>query len=336
MTADAPVVAVVGATGAAGSTVLRILDERAFPCREFRALASERSVGSQVQLAGSAHTVQVVSDAALAGCDIVFFAAGAATARQYAPVVAAGGGVAIDKSSEFRMNPDVPLIVPEVNAEEVGRHRGIVANPNCVAIPLAIELKPLDENFGVRHVTVATYQAASGGGRRLVEELHAQVGADAEGLAPVAAVYPHVLHGNVIPGGWAFEGADTEEEVKVAAETQRVLGRHDLGIAVTTVRVPVDVGHSAACWIEFHEDVAAEAAREVLSAARGVRVLDDPSAQAYPTPRHVAGTDDVVVGRIRADHTRPSGIALFFAADNLRKGAATNAIQVAELVLAGK
>jgi aspartate-semialdehyde dehydrogenase len=329
-----PVVAVVGATGAAGGTLLRVLEDRVFPIGDFRAFASARSAGALVRFRDHDVPVAVVDDAGLAGADIVFFAAGGDTSRRFAPLVAAGGGVAVDKSSAYRMDPAVPLVVPEVNADTLAGHHGIIANPNCVTIPLTVVLAPLHARFGLRHLTVATYQAASGGGRALAAELAQQERDDAYGRPPRKVVYPHVLHGNVVPGGWPMVGDDTEEETKVIAEVRRVLDLPDLAIGVTTVRVPVAVGHSAAVWVEFEEPVTADEARRLLSKARGVLVVDDPATQQYPTPRAVAGSDEVHVGRIREDRSRQNGLALFLTADNLRKGAATNAVQVAELLLA--
>lgn len=328
-----PTVGLVGATGAAGSTVLRVLEDRAFPLRELRVMASSRSDGVLVRFRGEELRVAAVDAARLAGCDIVFFAAGSSTSRELAPVVAAQGGVAVDKSSFFRMDPAVPLVVPEVNGERVGDHRGIVANPNCVAVPLSVTLAPLQRAFGLRRITVATYQAASGAGRALREELEAQVRDEAAGRPPTNRVYPHVLHGNVVPGGWRMDGDDTEEEVKVAQEVRRLLELPGLAVGITTVRVPVAVGHAAAVWAELEQDADPAEARRVLESAPGVRVTDDPATQAYPTPREVAGSDEVHVGRIRRDPSREHGLALFVVADNLRKGAATNAVQVAELVL---
>jgi aspartate-semialdehyde dehydrogenase len=241
--------------------------------------------------------------------------------------------VAVDKSSAYRMDPDVPLVVPEVNAAALAGHHGIVANPNCVAIPLTVALAPLHREAGLAHLTVSTYQAASGGGRALLQELADQERDDAYGRAPEKRVYPHVLHGNVVPGGWRMEGEDTEEENKVIAETRRVLDLPELPVSVTTVRVPVAVGHSAAVWAEFARPLSARDARALLAEAPGVLLVDDPESQSYPTPRAVAGSDDVHVGRVREDHSRHNGLVLFLSADNLRKGAATNAVQVAELVL---
>ncbi|MGI8848475.1 MAG: aspartate-semialdehyde dehydrogenase [Candidatus Dormibacteria bacterium] len=331
--ASAPVVGLVGATGAAGTSVLRVLEDRVFPLGGFRALASLRSAGSLVRFRDHDVPVAEVTAAALDGCDVVFFAAGSSTARGFAPMVAEAGGVAVDKSSAYRMRPDVPLVVPEVNSDALVGHHGILSNPNCVAIPLCVALAPLHRAFGLTHLTVSTYQAASGGGRDLMAELAAQERDDAYGRPPRHEVYPHVLHGNVVPGGWSMEGSETEEENKVVAETRRVMDLPDLGISVTTVRVPVAVGHSAAVWAEFSAPVSAAQVRQVLADAPGVLVVDDPASQAYPTPRAVAGSDLVHVGRIRDDHSRTNGISLFWSADNLRKGAATNAVQVAELLL---
>jgi aspartate-semialdehyde dehydrogenase len=331
---DQLTVGVVGATGAAGSTLLKILQERSFPVSELRLFASERSAGALVHFRDDPVTVSAVDERGLSGCDIVFFAAGAGTSRRLAPLVAEFGGVAVDKSSAYRMDPQVPLVVPEVNAHRLKEHHGIVSNPNCVAIPLTVALAPLHRAALLTHLTVSTYQAASGAGQGLVEELKAQERDDAEGREPSAAVYPHVLHGNVVSGGWTMEGDETEEERKVRAETRRVLEAPELPVSVTTVRVPVTVGHSMAVWAEFDRSVGAEEAREILRGAPGVRLVDDPSAQSYPMPRSVAGTDEVQVGRIRRDETRENGLILFIAADNLRKGAATNAVQVAELLLA--
>ncbi len=333
MEAGRPSVAIVGATGAAGGTLVRVLGERAFPASGLQLFASARSAGTHVSTHLGELEVRALRDDALRGIDVVFFAAGAATSRRHAPRVAESGGVAIDKSSAFRMDPAVPLVVPEVNAETLAGHHGIVANPNCVAIPLSIVLAPLQRAHGLRHVTVATYQAATGAGRGLADELETQTRDEAAGAAPAAHVYPHVLHGNVVPGGWTMEGDDTEEEVKVIAETRRVLGLPSLRMSVTTVRVPVAVGHSAAVWVEMDEPAEVDALRALLASSPGIVVVDEPPAQRYPTPRAVAGSDDVQVGRIRRDAGTENGIALFFSADNLRKGAATNAVQVAELVL---
>ena len=333
MQGEGPSVAVVGATGAAGGTLLGVLGERRFPAGELRVFASARSAGQHVATHLGELEVAELRNGVLRGADIVFFAAGAAVSRRHAPQVADAGGIAIDKSSAYRLDPSVPLVVPEVNAEAIASHHGIVANPNCVAIPLTIVLAPLLRACGLHHVTVATYQAATGAGRGLADELETQGRADAAGAEPVAQVYPHVLHGNVVPGGWTMQGADTEEEVKVIAETRRVLESPELRMSVTTVRVPVAVGHSAAVWVELDRHIDPGDARALLRESPGIVVVDDPATQQYPTPRSVAGTDVVQVGRIRSDPGRDNALALFFSADNLRKGAATNAVQVAELLV---
>ncbi len=312
---------------------MRILGERSFPASALALYASPRSAGRRVSTHLGELEVRELSGDALRGADIVFFAAGAATSRAHAPGVADAGGVAVDKSSAYRMDPGVPLVVPEVNPAAIGRHRGIVANPNCVAIPLSIVLAPLQRAYGVRHVTAATYQAATGAGLGLADELESQARDDAAGIPPTARVYPHVLHGNVVPGGWTMQGEDTEEEVKVIAETRRVLDAPELRMSVTTVRVPVAIGHSAAVWVELEASEDPDDVRALLRESPGIVIVDDPSTQRYPTPRSVAGSDAVHVGRIRRDPGREHGIALFFSADNLRKGAATNAVQVAELLL---
>jgi aspartate-semialdehyde dehydrogenase len=310
-----------------------VLEDRQFPVGRLQVLASQRSVGKSLHFRGKEVVVGEASEESLGGIDIAFFAAGAATSRRFAPYVAEIGGVAVDKSSAYRMDPSVPLIVPEVNGDLVAAHHGILSNPNCVAIPLTVVLAPLHRAAGLQHLTVATYQAASGGGTNLLHELRTQERDDAVDRQPKAAVYPHVLHGNVVPGGWQMEGEDTEEERKVAAETRRVLDLSDLPISVTTVRVPVAVGHSMAVWIELDEYISAGDARAILGEAAGIVVVDEPASQGYPTPRDVAGSDDVQVGRIRQDDSRRNGLCLFIAADNLRKGAATNAVQVAEILI---
>jgi aspartate-semialdehyde dehydrogenase len=336
MSERAPVVAVVGVTGAAGSTVLRILEDRVFPMSEFRALASARSAGTTVRFRDRDVEVHEVSDKELSGADLVFFAAGSAVAKRFAPVVANGGGIAIDKSSGYRMDPGVPLIVPEVNAEQIAQHKGIISNPNCMTIPLTVTLWPLHKQAQLRQVTLSTYQAASGGGRDLANELDAQERADAAGKTPVRVVYPHVLHRNVVPGGWAMRGEHTEEACKIMEETRRVLGVNDLPMSVMTVRVPVPVGHSAAVFAQFENKLEADDARRILEGAPGILVVDDPGTQQYPTPRAAAGGDEVHVGCIQNDPGHENGLILWFSADNLRKGAGTNAVQVGELAMGSR
>lgn len=325
--------AVVGATGAAGGTLLRVLAERGVRLDGVRLLASQRSAGSRITVGSVELPVELASEATVAAIDVIFLAAGAAVARRLAPVIAGGGGLAIDKSSAFRADPAIPLVVPAVNGDSVTRADLILANPNCIAIPLSIVLAPLSAHFELTHITVATYQAASGGGHALTDELSAQCRAASSGAPLEHHRYPHVLHGNVVPGGWSMTGDDTEEEIKVAEETRRVLDLPHLALSVTTVRVPVAVGHSAAVWITAEQPIPVAAARELLAASSVIQIVDDPARQRYPTPRDAAGRDEVLVGRIREDSGRTGGLSLFFAADNLRRGAATNAVEVAELAL---
>jgi aspartate-semialdehyde dehydrogenase len=241
--------------------------------------------------------------------------------------------VVVDKSSAFRMDANVPLVVPEVNPEAVTGHRGIVANPNCSTIQLVAALKPLHDAAGISHVTVATYQAVSGTGAGAVDELRRQSQTMLAGEPAVASVYPHQIAFNVLPQCDAFDGASTLEETKLVRETHKILGDESIAISATCVRVPVWRGHSEAVWIETREPLPADRARELLARAPGVRVIDDPAAGAYPLPSHAVGGDDVLVGRIRVDESRRNGLSLWIVADNLRKGAATNGIQIAELLV---
>jgi aspartate-semialdehyde dehydrogenase len=329
-----PRVAVVGATGAVGPVVLEVLVERGFPAAEVAAFASARSAGSRVAFAGDELEVRELTADALGEFDLALFSAGGSTSKRFAPEAVARGCVVVDKSSAFRMDPAVPLVVPEVNGEAADGHRGIVANPNCSTIQLVAALKPLHDAAGLAHVTVATYQAVSGTGTKAVDELRAQSRAILDGQPGAAAVYPHQIAFNVLPHCDAFEGDSTTEETKLVHETHKILGDSTIGISATCVRVPVWRGHSEAVWVETREPLAAAQARELLARAPGVRVVDDPAAAAYPLPSAAAGTDDVLVGRIRADASRPNGLSMFVVADNLRKGAATNGVQIAELLVA--
>jgi aspartate-semialdehyde dehydrogenase len=239
----------------------------------------------------------------------------------------------IDKSSAFRMDPQVPLVVPEVNPEAADGHRGIISNPNCSTIQLVVALKPLHDQARIRNLTIATYQAVSGTGKQAMEELRTQSQAVLRGGDVQATVYPHPIAFNVLPHCEAFDGPDTFEETKLVRETHKILGDDSIGISATCVRVPVWRSHSEAVWIETERPLTADDARQLLEAAPGVRVVDDPSAAGYPTPSEAAGGDDVLVGRIREDRSRRNGLALWVVADNLRKGAALNGVQIAELLV---
>jgi aspartate-semialdehyde dehydrogenase len=330
---SSPRVAVVGATGAVGPVVLEVLAERGFPASEVVAFASARSAGSRIPFAGGELEVRELRDDSFDGFDLALFSAGGSTSKRYAPEAVARGCVVVDKSSAFRMDASVPLVVPEVNPEALDGHRGIVSNPNCSTIQLVAALKPLHDAAGLTHVTVATYQAVSGTGAGAVRELHDQSRALLAGEAAEASVYPHQIAFNVLPQCDAFEGDSTTEETKLVNETHKILGDATIAISSTCVRVPVWRGHSEAVWIETRDPLGAERARALLRDAPGVRVVDDPAAGAYPLPSAAAGTDDVLVGRIRDDASRRNGLSLFVVADNLRKGAATNGVQIAELLV---
>jgi len=326
--------AVVGATGAVGPIVLEVLAERGFPAREVVAFASARSRGLRVPFAGSELEVRELTEDALAGFDLALFSAGGSTSRQFAPEAVRRGCVVVDKSSAFRMHAAVPLIVPEVNPDAAAGHTGIVANPNCSTIQLVTALKPLHDAAGLAHVTVATYQAVSGTGARAVAELRSQSAAALAGEPQAAEVYPHPIAFNVLPHCDVFEGDETTEETKLVRETHKILGDASIGISATCVRVPVWRSHSEAVWVETCDRLSAAEARRLLAAAPGVRVVDDPAHAGYPLPSGAAGQDDVLVGRIREDRSRRNGLALWVVADNLRKGAATNGVQIAELLVA--
>jgi len=327
-------VAVVGATGVVGQEMLKVLHQRHFPAAEVRPLASQRSRGKKLAYNGSELEVRVLDQDAFDGIDIALFSAGAGVSREFAPVAAEAGALVVDNSSAWRLAENVPLVVPEVNAETIRDNEGIIANPNCCAIPLAMVVDAIRRRVGIRRVVVATYQSASGAGRRLVDELHEQTRAIAGGQEPSATVYPHQLAYNVVPGGWkpAADGYN-EEEAKIVAETRKILGQPDLKIAVTCVRVPVPISHGEAVFLETDRPITPEEAREALAGAAGIAVQDDYANQVYPTPAGAAGRDEVFVGRIRQDASVEHGLALWLVSDNLRKGAALNAVQVAECAI---
>jgi aspartate-semialdehyde dehydrogenase len=324
-------VAVVGATGVVGGTMMRVLEERGFPVTELRPLASERSVGRELDYLGRPRTVRRLTADAFEGIQIALFSAGSARALDFAPAAVEAGAVVIDNSSAYRMDPRVPLVVPEVNERDLEGHSGIVANPNCVAAPLVVALKPLADAAGLERVIVSSYQSVSGTGAAAVEELLQQTAGFLAGDEPEPSVYPHPIAFNVLPHIDVFdESGYTGEERKVANETRRMLGMPDLPVSATCVRVPVLYAHSEAVHIETTDKLSADDARVLLMGAPGVVVVDEPSASRYPLPREAAGRDDVLVGRIREDASHPRGLALWLVSDNLRKGAATNAVQIAE------
>lgn len=303
-------IGVIGATGAVGSVTLRLLAVRGYT--RVRAFASERSAGLRLPYAGAELTVEQATPEALAGgdLDLALFSVGSATSRALVPQAAAGGAACIDKSSAYRLVDGVPLVVPEVNGGRAFEHDGILANPNCSTILLACVLKPLHDEAGLRRVRVATYQSASGAGAQAMERLLATSTEDAN-----------------LAMDWAFDGEELEEESKLRAETRKILELPDLPLSATCVRVPVLVGHAEAVWVETERELSPERARTLLDAAPSVRIVD------FPTPKDAAGIDDVLVGRIRSDRAAEHGLALFVVGDNLRKGAALNGIQIAELLL---
>ncbi len=327
-------VAVVGATGAVGGTMIRVLEERGFPVTELRPLASSRSAGRVIDYLGKPFEVQELTEDSFEGIQIALFSAGSQRAKDFAPAAVEAGAVVIDNSSAFRMDPAVPLVVPEVNAADIEGNQGIIANPNCVAAPLVVALKPIADAVGIDRVVVSSYQAVSGTGVAAVEELRAQTAGNLAGDEPAPQVYPHPIAFNVLPHIDVFEASGyTGEEVKVGNETRKMLHLPELRVSATCVRVPVMHSHSQAVHIETTEPLSADQARQILMLAPGAVVVDEPAANAYPLPRDAQGRDEVFIGRIRDDASHPNGLALWIVADNLRKGAATNAVQIAEALV---
>jgi aspartate-semialdehyde dehydrogenase len=314
-----------------GQEMLRVLAQRRFPSERISALASERSKGLTVPYNGTSIKVEPIDERAFKGIDIALFAASGDIALMYGPVAAEKGALVIDNSSAWRMKENVPLVVPEVNPEDIRENEGIIANPNCCAIPLTVILHPIRSAAGLERVAVSTYQSASGAGRALVDELEEQTRAIASGTEPPVAAYPYQLAYNVVPGGWRPEpDGYNEEEVKIVNETRKIMHLPELRIVATCVRVPVPIGHGESVFIQTKKKLSADEARTLFSAAPGVIVQDDPHAKLYPTPHRVAGKDEVYVGRIREDASIDNGLALWIVSDNLRKGAALNAVQIAE------
>jgi len=324
-------VAVVGATGAVGEVVLRLLAERRFPVGELRALASGRSAGSKVRFAGREVEVREARAEAFEGVDFAFFAATGSLSKELAPEVARRGGVAIDKSSTWRLDPNVPLVVPEINPDALDKQRGIVACPNCTTIGFVMALEPIRRAAGLRSVVVTTLQAVSGTGKPGIEELERQLEQARQGEALTTSTYPVPIANNVLPLCESFrEDGYSTEEMKLLFEARKILALADsVQVAMTCVRVPVPVGHSATMLVETERALSPEEARRTLAAFPGVVVMDDPAHNVFPTPRDAAGRDEVLVGRVRKD-LGSEKLWLWQVSDNLRKGAATNAIQIAE------
>jgi aspartate-semialdehyde dehydrogenase len=329
-------VAVVGATGAVGNEMIKVLEQRRFPVEKLTLLASERSRGKELLFRGKALPVQVLDENSFAGVEIGLFSAGGSISEKYAPIAAAAGCVVIDNTSAFRMTPEVPLVVPEVNPEAIAayKNRGIIANPNCSTIQMVVALKPIYDAVGIKRIVVSTYQAVSGTGKKAIEELSLQTRALINGEQPVVKVYPHQIAFNCLPQIDVFlENGYTKEEMKMVNETKKILNDPRIAVTATTVRVPVFHGHSESVNIETQRKISAAEVRRLLAMAPGVRVVDEPSEKRYPLAIDAAGGDDTLVGRIREDESIPNGINLWVVADNIRKGAALNAVQIAEILI---
>jgi aspartate-semialdehyde dehydrogenase len=328
------VVAVAGATGAVGREMIEILAERNFPVSELVPLASERSEGERIEFNGRNRTVGKLTKDSFRGVDIALFSAGAPRSLEFAPAAVGAGAVVIDNSSAFRMDPKVPLVVPEVNAHAVGAHQGIIANPNCSTIGMVVALKPIHDAAKIRRIVVTTFQSVSGTGKKGVDELAQQTVALLNFKDVEANVYPHQIAFNCLPHIDSFlENGYTKEEMKMVNETKKIMEDDSIRVTATTVRVPVFRCHSESVNIETEKKVSANEVRAVLAAAPGVIVYDDPKKNIYPLAIDVAGKDETYVGRIREDESIPNGINMWIVSDNLRKGAALNAVQIAELLL---
>ena len=328
-------VAVAGATGAVGQTMIRVLEERDFPVGEIRFLASERSEGKELSFKAEKVRVRKLGHDSFDGIDIAIFSAGGDRSLTFAPSAAKAGAVVVDNSNAWRMDPEIPLVVPEVNPHAVSGYKakGIIANPNCSTIQMVVALKPLYDYARIKRVVVSTYQAVSGSGKKAIDELKNQVKAWAEGRTPEARVYPHQIAFNCLPHIDVFlDNGYTREEMKMVNETRKILEDPEIRVSATAVRVPVFYSHSEAVNVEFEQKISASKARELLSNAPGIKVVDDLSRNIYPLALDAEGQDLTLVGRIREDISQANGLDFWVVADNIRKGAATNAVQIAELL----
>jgi len=330
-------VVVAGATGAVGRTMVQVLEERDYPVAELKLLSSSRSAGTTVNFKGEDIRVEQINEKSFDGFEIALFTMPKQVSREYAPLSAKAGCVVVDNSNAWRMDPDVPLVVPEVNPHDVKDHNGIIANPNCSTIQMVVALKPLHDAATCKRVIVTTFQAVSGVSLAAMDELRRESREALDGKTPTVEIFPYPIAFNCIaqiPQSDAFgENAYTTEEMKMLHETRKIMGDETILVSATTVRVPVLIGHSEAVNAEFARKLSADEARELLRKSPGVTVLDDPANQLYPTPLDAAGKDDVFVGRIREDISCDNALNLWVVSDNLRKGAATNAVQIAELLL---
>lgn len=330
------VVAVAGATGLVGRQMLRTLEQRNFPIKRIKLLASERSKGKKIPFRGEEIEVEVLQENSFEGVDVALFSAGGGTSKKFAPFAAKSGCVVIDNSSAWRMDPEVPLVVPEVNAHDIKKHKGIIANPNCSTIQMVVVLKPLHDAATIERVIVSTYQAVSGAGVNALDDLTAQTQCVLNGTQVECKVFPYQIAFNCIPQipqSDAFtDNGYTSEEMKMVNETKKIMGDDSIRVTATTVRVPVHTGHSESVTIDTKKKLTAQQARDVLSKAPGVVVQDDPAKQLYPLATTAVGTDETYVGRIREDLSHPSSLSMWIVSDNLLKGAALNAVQIAEVL----
>lgn len=329
-------VAVVGATGAVGNMMIDILEERNFPLNKLTLLASERSLGKTLEFKGKSYPVEVLNEDSFEVAEVGLFSAGGSISKRFAPVAARAGCVVIDNTSAFRMDPDVPLVVPEVNPETIERYKtkGIIANPNCSTIQMVMALKPIHDAVKIKRIVVSTYQAVSGTGKKAVEELAGQTRSLMNLNEPKVEVYPHRIAFNCLPHiGEFLDNGYTVEEMKMVNETRKILKDDSMAITATTVRVPVFYSHSEAVNIETEKKITCEEVKDLLSRAPGITVVDNPDKAEYPLATDAAGKDDTFVGRIREDKSIANGINMWIVSDNLRKGAALNAIQIAEVLI---
>jgi len=324
-------VAIVGATGLVGQEFIKVLEQRNFPMESISLFASDRSAGKKLFVTHQEIEVKETVPESFRGIDIALFSAGAEISHHFSPIAAQAGVVVIDNSAAFRMIPSVPLVVPEVNPEDIKRHKGIIANPNCSTIQMVVALYPLHKVNPIKRIIVDTYQAVSGTGSAAVEELTIQAKQVLDGQSTIPHVYPHQIAFNILPEIDVFlDNGYTKEEWKMVNETRKIMHADDIAISATCARVPVLNGHSEAVHVEFSQPMSPDEARYILSQAPGVKLLDDPVISLYPQPWSAAGTDEVFVGRIRQDASHPRGLAMWIVADNVRKGAALNAVQIAE------
>lgn len=327
-------VAILGATGAVGAELIELLESRNFPVGELKLLASPRSAGTSLTFKGQSLPVEAVSEDSFHNIDIVLASAGGSTSKVWASKIVEAGAVMIDNSSAFRMNPDVPLIVPEVNPEAINNHKGIIANPNCTTILMTVAVWPLYQVQPIRRMVISTYQSASGAGARAMEEMKQQARAILQGETPTTEIFPYPLAFNLFPHNTPInELGYCEEEMKMINETRKIFGVNDLRISATCVRVPVLRAHSEAVNLEFEQPLSVEKARDILSTAPGVQLVEDLTANYFPMPIDASGHDPVLVGRIRQDLSHPCGLELWLCGDQIRKGAALNAVQIAELLV---